>query len=198
MQGNASMVREIKEQLGKVGLKPDGILLSAGGGGLLGGVLMGLEEVGWGHVPVAAVETSGAASLHASLLASYADHNAPTPQLVSLEAITSIAGSLGAKTVSKECIRRCLTYKGGVTSVVIEDARVVDMIERFADDHQILIEPAVAALAPFYADMAPELLKKIFKDLPRDRAPVFVVIVCGGNQVSMAKLMEWKRQFEDV
>ncbi|KAH8913478.1 hypothetical protein BT69DRAFT_1291386 [Atractiella rhizophila] len=50
-----------------MGFKSDGIL-----------VITGLEEVGLGHtLPVPAIETRGAASLHASLLASYADHSAP-------------------------------------------------------------------------------------------------------------------------
>ncbi|KAH8921948.1 hypothetical protein BT69DRAFT_280194 [Atractiella rhizophila] len=72
------------------------------------------------------------------------------------------------------------------------------MIERFADDHHILVEPAVAALALFYADGVPELLKKTCKDLLKDRALVFVIVVCGGIQESMAKWMEWKRRFDDV
>ncbi|KAH8921958.1 hypothetical protein BT69DRAFT_280842 [Atractiella rhizophila] len=115
---------ERSEQLCKVGLKPDGILLSAGGGGLLGGVLICFRLasrcacISNGTAPVAAIERSGATSLHDCLLASYVNHNEPTPKLVSLEAITSIASSFGAKTV--------------------EDASVVDMTERFAGSSSYL------------------------------------------------------------
>lgn len=40
------MVHEIARQLPS-GVKPDAILCSVGGAGLLGGVLRGLSDVGW-------------------------------------------------------------------------------------------------------------------------------------------------------
>ena len=49
--------------------RPDVVVVSVGGGGLLMGVVEGMENVGWGHVPVLAVETEGAASFHKALLA---------------------------------------------------------------------------------------------------------------------------------
>ncbi|KAH8914345.1 hypothetical protein BT69DRAFT_1290369 [Atractiella rhizophila] len=94
-----------------MGFKPDGILVSARGGSLLGGVLMGHEAVRWDHdgtVPVAAIEVIGAASLHTSLFASYTDHSAPTPKLASLEARTFV-GSVGPKD-SPERMYKALPY----------------------------------------------------------------------------------------
>ena len=52
------------------------------------GVLQGLEEVGWKDVPVLAVETQGAHSLYQSM---------QDGKLATLDAITSIAKTLGAK-----------------------------------------------------------------------------------------------------
>lgn len=46
--------------------KPGAIVLSVGGGGLLCGVAQGLQEVGWGDVPIIAMETKGAHSYHAA------------------------------------------------------------------------------------------------------------------------------------
>ena len=43
-QGHSSMITEISEQLQE---KPSAIFCSVGGGGLLGGVLVGTENVGW-------------------------------------------------------------------------------------------------------------------------------------------------------
>jgi L-serine/L-threonine ammonia-lyase len=43
-EGHATMVKEIASQLGR---KPDAILCSVGGGGLLGGVIVGCEAEGW-------------------------------------------------------------------------------------------------------------------------------------------------------
>jgi len=64
----------------------------------------------------------------------------------------------------------------------------VDAIFNFADDQRILVEPACAAgLAVVYSKASPlmEVLKNV-KD------PVVLVIVCGGNMVSLDKLKEWK------
>ena len=43
-EGHASMVTEISQQLSS---KPDAILCSVGGGGLLGGLIVGCQLVGW-------------------------------------------------------------------------------------------------------------------------------------------------------
>ena len=56
------MIDEIKEQLH--GNIPDAIVVAVGGGGLLCGVCQGLHQVGWGHVPVVAMETVGCDSLN--------------------------------------------------------------------------------------------------------------------------------------
>jgi L-serine/L-threonine ammonia-lyase len=55
-QGNATLVDEAARQCPK----PDAVVLSVGGGGLLCGVVEGLHRNGWADVPVIAVETEGA------------------------------------------------------------------------------------------------------------------------------------------
>ena len=65
-QGHASLVRELKDSLET---KPDAILLAVGGGGLLAGVVAGLQQVGWQDIPIIAAETWGAHSFHAALAA---------------------------------------------------------------------------------------------------------------------------------
>ena len=57
----------MKEQLG--GAKPGLVVLSVGGGGLMNGVLEGMHRVGWGDVPLVAMETHGADSLAACVKA---------------------------------------------------------------------------------------------------------------------------------
>ncbi len=54
---------EIQSQLR--GVVPDVIIVAVGGGGLMNGVLEGLHRIGWGDIPVVAMETEGAASLNA-------------------------------------------------------------------------------------------------------------------------------------
>ena len=70
------MIDEIAESLA---LKPSVVVLSVGGGGLLCGVLRGMNRVGWNDVPVVAMETMGANCLAASVEAGH---------LVTIPAIT--------------------------------------------------------------------------------------------------------------
>lgn len=75
-KGHTSIVKELKETLSA---KPGAIALSVGGGGMLCGVVQGLQEVGWGDVPVIAMETIGAHSFHVATTAG---------KLVSLSQVT--------------------------------------------------------------------------------------------------------------
>ena len=60
------MITEAADQLK---CKPDVVVASVGGGGLLCGVLEGMHEVGWQDVPVVAMETLGADSFSAAVKA---------------------------------------------------------------------------------------------------------------------------------
>ncbi len=85
-QGHATLIDEVAGS----GFKPEAVVLSVGGGGLLCGVVEGLRRNGWAEVPVIAVETEGANSFSQSVRLG---------QRVVLERIASIATSLGAKQV---------------------------------------------------------------------------------------------------
>jgi L-serine/L-threonine ammonia-lyase len=167
--GHASMVDEVAAS----GNKPDAVLLSVGGGGLLAGVMEGLARNGWGDVPVLAVETHGAASLHAAMQAG---------QPTALEAVTSIATSLGARQVCQRAFE--LSQGGLVHSLLVSDQEAVAACTRFLDEHRLLVEPACgAALAVAYAQ--PESLTKYNKVL---------IIVCGGATASADNLRQWTAQ----
>ena len=135
-EGNASLVDELVAE----GIKPGAIVLSVGGGGLLCGVQRGLERHGWQDVRIIAVETEGAASFAAA-------QKAGKP--VRLEAITSIATSLGALAVT----HGTLTTKDSVVteSMVVSDKEAVRAMRKFADEERVFVEPACgAALAGVY------------------------------------------------
>lgn len=167
--GHASMVDEVAA----AGLKPDAVVLSVGGGGLLAGVMEGLARNGWGHVPVLAVETHGAASLHAAMQAR---------DCVMLDAITSIATSLGARQVCAQAF--ALSQTGKVQSVRVSDQEAVAACTRFLDDHRLVVEPACgAALAVAYGN-APALAAY-------DKV---LVIVCGGATATADNLQQWTQQ----
>lgn len=169
-QGYASMIDEIAT----TGTRPGAVVLSVGGGGLLCGVVEGLQRNNWAGVPIVAVETEGAESLALSVREGH---------LVELAAITSIATSLGARQVCSQAYNWSRTYP--IKNVVVSDKAAVAACERFIEDHQVVVEPACgAALAAVYDDV-PELGS--FSSV--------LVIVCGGVTSTIAQLQEWSKSF---
>jgi L-serine/L-threonine ammonia-lyase len=167
--GHASIIEEVAHD----GLKPDAIVLSVGGGGLLCGVLEGLHRVGWTGIPVIAAETEGAASFAATVEAG---------RLITLDKITSVATTLGARTVASEAL--AWTHRHIVLPWTVSDRAAVDACIRFVDDHRILVEPACgAALSAIYNKAS------LLAGLKR-----VMVIVCGGAGVSLSLLREWDRR----
>ncbi|MFZ3286317.1 MAG: pyridoxal-phosphate dependent enzyme [Telluria sp.] len=168
-QGHATMIDEVA----RAGLKPDAVLLSVGGGGLLCGVLEGLRRNGWVGVPVVAVETEGADSLSQALKAN---------ARVELARITSIATSLGARQVSEQAFNWSLQRP--VRSSVVSDQAAVAACLRFMDDQRVVVEPACgAALAVAYDAVSA---------LPEFRT--VLAIVCGGVTASVEQLRKWSAQ----
>ncbi|MFZ6849231.1 pyridoxal-phosphate dependent enzyme [Undibacterium sp. RuRC25W] len=167
--GNGSLIDEVAGQI-----EFDVVVCSVGGGGLMSGVVQGLQRNGLAHIPVIAVETEGAASLHAAIQAN---------QCVTLPTISSIATSLGARRVAQKAFD--LTREHDIRSVLVRDAQAVDACLRFADDTRALVEPACGAtLAVAYQNLP---VLHSFKQ------PLFVI--CGGIGVDLVKLETWKNQF---
>lgn len=164
--GNATLVEELVEQ----NVRPGAIVLSVGGGGLLCGVVEGLMRLGWGNVPVLAVETAGAASYAAALAAG-------TP--VRLEQISSIAVTLSARRVAARAVE--LAQLHPIQPYLVSDRAALDACLHFADEHRILVEPACGAALAAVEQGAAAL---------RGHGPVLIV-VCGGAAVSLEQLRQW-------
>ncbi|XP_004611255.2 L-serine dehydratase/L-threonine deaminase [Sorex araneus] len=177
-EGHTTLVKELKETL-KV--KPGAIALSVGGGGMLCGVVQGLQEVGWGDVPIIAMETIGAHSYHAATSAG---------KLVTLPQITSVAKALGVRTVGAQALK--LFQEHPIFSEIVSDQEAVTAIEKFVDDEKILVEPACgAALAAVYSRVVQKLQGE---GKLRTPLPSVVVIICGGSNISLAQLQALKEQ----
>ncbi|PHV51584.1 MULTISPECIES: pyridoxal-phosphate dependent enzyme [Janthinobacterium] len=165
-QGHAGMIDEVA----RAGLKPDAVVLSVGGGGLLAGVAEGLQRNGWDDVALVAVETQGAASLAAAVAAR--EH-------VTLPAVTSIATSLAARQVCAQAF--AISQTRLLHSVVVSDQAAVDACQRFITDQRLVVEPACgAALAAVYSKV-------------QELAPYrnVLVIVCGGVTATTQQLDHW-------
>ncbi|KAI1901156.1 hypothetical protein AGOR_G00057290 [Albula goreensis] len=177
-EGHTSLVRELE---GELEVKPGAVVLSVGGGGLLCGVVEGLRRAGWGDVPIVAMETVGAHSLNGAL---------EKGELITLPKITSIATTLGLNRVAAQTLK--LAKEHAVFSELVTDQDAVRAVEYFVDDEKILVEPACgAALAAVYCNIINRLQKE--GKLAKDLGPV-VVVVCGGNNISLAQLQKLKEQ----
>jgi L-serine/L-threonine ammonia-lyase len=164
--GHAEIVVEAATQ----GERPGTVVVAVGGGGLLCGVLQGMHAVGWTDVPVVAVETEGAASYGAAVVAG---------EPVTIPAITSLATTLGARTVAAEAVVWSRVHE--IVPWTVSDRAAVQACLRFADDHRVLVEPACGAALSVIYDRAPAIAW---------RGPA-LVIVCGGAGVSLALLRAW-------
>ncbi|KAG5857740.1 hypothetical protein ANANG_G00022580 [Anguilla anguilla] len=179
-QGHASIIREIKACLLT---KPGAVVVAVGGGGLLCGVVEGLREVGWGDVPIVAMETRGANCLNEAMKAG---------KPVTLPDITSEAKTLGAKTVCSQAFEYC--KEGNIISEVVTDSEALQAIELFLDEERVLVELACgAAIAAVYTGLIQRLQEE--GRLPRRLGPL-VVVVCGGSSISMAQLKHLKSKLQ--
>ncbi|KAL8668754.1 MAG: hypothetical protein Q9168_006632 [Polycauliona sp. 1 TL-2023] len=183
-EGHSTMVSEVARQLQDQGEEggADAMACSVGGGGLLCGVLLGLERqhCDWSKdCKVLALETEGAESLNKSLLEG---------QLVTLPSITTIATSLGATRVAQTAFD--LAQKHEVKSVVLSDAEAAMGCWRFADDERIMVEPACGvSLAVCYDGR----LKKLLPELtPKSKV---IIVVCGGSNITLQTLMAYRNEY---
>jgi L-serine/L-threonine ammonia-lyase len=165
-EGHASMIDETV----RAGLRPDAVVLSVGGGGLLCGVVEGLRRNGLPAVPVYAVETAGADSYAQSISAG---------MRIELARIDSIATSLGARRVSERAF--ALADEHPIHPVVVSDRAAVDACLRFMDDQRVVVEPACGAALALAYDARNALAG-------HDRV---LVVVCGGVTATVAQLQAW-------
>jgi L-serine/L-threonine ammonia-lyase len=168
--GHGSLIDEAVEA--DIGF--DSVIVAVGGGGLLSGVIAGLQRNGLGQLPVLAVETHGADSLAQSVAAG---------KRIELPAITSIATSLGAKAVCENAF--AVTQQHNVRCATVTDAQALAACEQLLHDHRVLVEPACgAALATLYSSDA-ALLCEFQRPL---------VVVCGGATATLEQIQAWRKQ----
>jgi len=176
-EGHKTIVEELIQQLPS---EPSAILCSVGGGGLITGIFKGLEESVWPSTSVLAVETDGAESFGQCI---------KQGQWAKLNTIDSIAKTLGALQVAEAAYNITKSNKRNVRAFTVSDAEAVVAIERFLNDHRILLEPACSAtLATLYTErLREQVLSKI------DRSKPLVIFVCGGNIITHELLLQYQK-----
>jgi len=181
--GNATVMREIVEQLDG---DPDVVICSVGGGGLLNGVMQALDEAHLDEkVQVVAMETDGADSLNQALRAG---------ELVTLPKITSAAKSLGCVRVSQKTFD--YARRPNVSSVVLSDAEAAKGCCVLAEQERLMVELTVGVNVPVCFEG--RLQKTLGSRKTLDRSSRVVIVVCGGNDISVEMLTEWRAAMMEV
>ncbi|CAE7204430.1 unnamed protein product, partial [Rhizoctonia solani] len=214
-EGHSTMIHEIARQLPNKSV-PDAIVCNVGGGGLLGGILRGVNELTWDQTKLIAVETHGANSYHLSLLANSLDpavralvpdyvalFKSPTitdhisqaeVTLAMLPAITSEASSLGARSPSQTTLEIGLA-RTQLAAVSIPDSITMHATLGFLDEQKLLVEVACGAtLSPAYT---PGLLEKLLPKASEGHRPVIVFIVCGGSKATFQDMRRYRNIIMD-
>ena len=154
-QGNSTIIDELAEQLPAVAgdsasyrnkhIPMDAIICSVGGGGLLNGLIMGLER----FKPIATTAMSDKVSpIHLLAIETYGtdslSHAMSSQSHISIPKITSQATSLGATRVSQKTFQYAVSPPRGlaVHSAVLSDADAARGVLRLVDDERILVELA--------------------------------------------------------
>jgi len=168
-KGHSTMIEEMYDQCEK----PDVILLSVGGGGLMSGVLQGLDAVGWSDVAVIGCGTYGANAFAASMEAE---------RLVRLPKVDTLVGCISAAEITPRIMELAKTHR--LIPYLTSDLACVEASERFLDDHRLLVDiscgltlSALYKNSPFIAE---------FKRI--------AVIVCGGVGIRYSSLMNLKEK----
>jgi threonine dehydratase len=155
MAGQGTVGIEIVEDLPEV----TDVVVSIGGGGFIGGVATAVKSLKpaarvWG------VETEGADAMAKALAAGHPVH---------LEAITSIARTLGAPSVSERTLLLAQKYVRSVT--VVPDSEAISALRLLLERAKVLTEPAASCTWA-----AAERLRPQFSTSSQ-----VVLVLCGGN-----------------
>ncbi|AGO10768.1 AaceriAFR747Wp [[Ashbya] aceris (nom. inval.)] len=183
-EGHATMVDEMVESLHLQDVpleRVKGIVCSVGGGGLYNGIVHGLEKHGLAEsIPVVAVETDGCEVLHRSL---------QLGRNVSMNP-KSVATSLCTSFVTELTLRYAQKYR--TKSVVLEQLDVVETCLKFAEESNIVTEPACGAA--LHLGYHPEILERELGALTSQ--DVVIVIACGGSTMNLSDLKECKEDLQ--
>lgn len=150
--GQGTIAREIEDQAPEI----DTLMVSVGGGGLIGGILGWYQD----RVKIIAVETEGTSTLAQSLAAG-------KKVIISPSGIS--ASGLGAASIGDRPMQLVDSWLGG--SVVVSDDETKVAGQRLWDDARLVVEPGAATALAAITGQAyvPEKDERVG------------VLICGGN-----------------
>lgn len=169
MAGQGTMIKEIVEDTSAP--KPDLIIASIGGGGLISGIISAVRSY-LPSIRVCGVETRGADCMKRSVEAG---------EIVELDRISSIADSLGARRTEE---RPFSIIKDNITELaVVEDKAAVEAAFTLLEEEKLLAEPAASCCLAALSN----------GQIAFSAGETIVVIVCGAN-ISLEKLQSFRHE----
>ncbi len=147
------------------------LVVSIGGGGFIGGVAVAVKALK-PDVRIWGVETVGADAMTRALAAGH---------VIQMPAITSIAKTLGAPSVSEKTLALAQQYLESVT--VVPDSEALTALQFLLERAKVLAEPAASCTLA-----AADRLRDRFT--PQSKV---VLVLCGGN-VALKDVFEWTHQ----
>lgn len=167
-------VAHIIDEVISDGIRPDGVVLSVGGGSLISGISKGIKANAL-NIPIYAVETDGTASFNNSI---------KMGQHIELNEVTGIATTLAAKKVCENAYRISQTEK--VMGLTVTDQHALSACFDFLDDHRVMVEPACGATLSILYN----------QKLSFHSSDNILVIVCGGATVTLDQLLKYSKDLE--
>jgi threonine dehydratase len=175
IEGQGSIGVEIERQLkfinNRLKAQPVTIVGSIGGGGLMAGIGTASKLYNQEN-QIIGVETIGADYFNKSLKAE---------KLTELDAVTSIAKSLGAKVGTQEIyelLSNCIDL-----SITVEDKNAVEWMQVILENEKILVEPATSCIFEIYESTFDKIK---YNDV--------IMIICGAN-TSYEEFLQYKKTF---
>lgn len=182
-QGHSTIVDEILDQL--EGQQPSLIVTCCGGGGLFSGIMTGLERKKFFDTGVLVMEPTGASSFYSMTKNNF------NPVTVKCN---SVAKTLCSVNVCSKAAEYANDERFLVVSKLVSDREAIEAVLNFADQQRILVEASCGTvLAAVYTGVVKEFLEMHRDTLPP--GPV-ILIVCGGNDINVDKLVKWKHQLD--
>jgi len=181
-EGHSVIVEELQDDL--KGRRPACIAMSVGGGGMLMGILIGMEKAGWKDVPILALETEGCECFHLSMKEGRIVDVAPT----------SIAKTLGCRTPAAALLEKAKDFN--IISHVLPDKLAATGCVNLADDHGLMVEPSCGVtVASVYSSLLPDIIEEHGFE---SRAGPVVLIICGGSDITVETLLDYKEKYVDA
>ena len=107
---------------------------------------------------------------------------------MTLPAITSISGSIGARTVCKQALK--VGMRKIVQPCVLDDAEAAMAAVRFADDERILVEVACGInVVTCYNSRLKQFVPYL---IPKSKT---VIVVCGGSKINLDMMQKQKEDW---